>query len=85
MYAVTRVVAVVVFIVVVVVVVVVVVFIVAVVVLPLVLTLGTNSFSSHSRSEMTSVAGFPPMWALTKSGTWVVEWLPQMQVRVTAL
>jgi len=33
---------------------------------------------NHFMSPITSKAGRPPMRALTKSGTWVVEWLPQI-------
>ena len=42
-----------------------------------------NSFSSHAWSSITSAAGAPSMRAFTKSGTCVVEWLPQIVTLLT--
>ena len=50
---------------------------------PRVATSGVNSSSNHSWSSMTSPALSDLMRAFTKSGTCVVEWLPQMVVLVT--
>ncbi len=50
---------------------------------PRVATLGVNSSRNHLVSLMRSMAGTPPMRALTKSGTWVVEWLPHTHTRDT--
>src|SRR3954471_4020815 len=44
---------------------------------------GTNVPSSHARSVITSGAGLPLIFALAKSGYWVLEWLPQMVMQVT--
>src|SRR5207253_2890336 len=44
----------------------------------------TNDVSSQARSVMTSVATLPLILALVKSGYWVLEWLPQMVMQVTA-
>src|SRR5262245_36951396 len=45
---------------------------------------GTKVVSSQGRSVMTSVAGLPLIFAFVKSGYWVLEWLPQMVMPVTA-
>src|SRR5579859_5074216 len=45
---------------------------------------GTKVFSSQARSVMTSVAGFPLILALVKSGYCVLLWLPQMVTWVTS-
>src|SRR5262245_48571416 len=47
-------------------------------------TAGTNVLSSHARSVITSVARRPLIFALVKSGNWVLLWLPQMVTQVTA-
>ena len=44
---------------------------------------GVNSLSSHAWSSITSAAGAPSMRAFTKSGTCVVEWLPQIVTLLT--
>ena len=44
---------------------------------------GVNSSSSHASSLITSTADLPSILAFTKSGTCVVEWLPQMVTFVT--
>ncbi len=50
---------------------------------PLVATVGVNSSLSHWVSLITAGALFPPIFALTKSGTCVVEWFPQTHILVT--
>src|SRR5262249_15299512 len=47
-------------------------------------TPGTNTFSSHSRTAIVAVAGFPLIFAFVKSGNCVLEWLPQMVTLLTA-
>src|SRR5262249_3687093 len=51
---------------------------------PRVCTIGTNVCSSHARSVIVSVAGFPLTFALVKSGYCVFEWLPQTVTLLTA-
>src|SRR5262252_6635644 len=46
--------------------------------------IGTNVFSNHPRSVITSVAGRPLILALVKSGYCVLLWLPQMVTQVTS-
>src|SRR5438270_12655795 len=45
---------------------------------------GTKTVSSHLRSGMNSVAGFPLILAFVKSGYWVLLWFPQMVTWTTS-
>src|SRR5690242_1347621 len=51
---------------------------------PRVWIIGTNVVSSQARSVITSGAGLPLIFALVKSGYWVLLWLPQMVTQVTS-
>src|SRR4029077_9953519 len=52
---------------------------------PLFCTRGRNSSSHHFLSLIVSRAGLLLILALTKSGTWVAEWLPQTTMLATSV
>jgi hypothetical protein len=45
-------------------------------------TLGMNSPATQASSSTASQAFRPPASACTRSGYWVVEWLPQVVIRL---